>query len=314
MWNRREFIKSLTGIGCIAGMGNYEWVAEQLVKNDLLKLTILHTNDWHSHIDPWKENDPKHPREGGFLKRDDFISKVRVENEHVILLDAGDIFQGTPYFNFYGGELELKLMSSVSYDAATMGNHDFDNGLMGFEKMLPHANFPFVCSNYSFENTILKGKTKPYHIINKGPLKIGIIGIGIELAGLVTKNLYEETQYLPPVEILNNTAKMLKKEEKCNLVICISHLGFEYKTKKLSDRILAAESVYTDIIIGGHTHTFLDSPIYVPNKMGQQVLISQAGWAGLRIGKIDVIFAKQAMPKNTDTSENVYLKREIHRL
>jgi 5'-nucleotidase len=314
MWNRRDFIKSVAGIGCVAGIGDYEWVAEQLAKIDLVKLTILHTNDWHSHIDPWKEDDPKHPGEGGFLKRANFISKVRDENEHVLLLDAGDIFQGTPYFNFYGGELEFKLMSGVNYDAATMGNHDFDNGLEGFNKMLPHAKFPFVCSNYNFNNTLLNDKTKPYHIIKKGPLKIGVIGIGIELDGLVTKNLYGDTQHLDPIKTLNSTAKMLKKEESCNLVICLSHLGFEYKTNKISDKILASESMYTDIIIGGHTHTFLDSPIYISNKSGQQVLISQAGWAGLRIGKINVIFDKQTLPKSTDTAEKIYLKREIHRL
>jgi 5'-nucleotidase len=314
MWSRRNFIKGLSGIGTIAAFGDYEWVIEQLAKNDLTKLTILHTNDWHSHIDPWNENDPKHPGEGGFKNRALLVNKIRSQNENVLLLDAGDIFQGTPYFNFYGGELEFKLMSKLGYDAATMGNHDFDNGIAGFDKMLPHANFPFICSNYNFANTILKGKTNPYLILKKDNLKIGIVGLGIELKGLVTPNLFGETEYLDPIEQLNKTATLLKKEEKCHLVICLSHLGFEYKTKKISDKILAAESVYTDLIIGGHTHTFLEKPIFITNQNGQEVLVSQAGWAGLRLGQIDVIFDKNSVVRNAITTSSFLVTRQTHRV
>ena len=121
-------------------------------------------------------------------QRAGLINSIREKEDHVLLLDAGDIFQGTPYFNFYGGELEFKLMSTMKYDAATLGNHDFDNGLIGLKKQLPFAKFPFLIANYDFSKTILKDKFNPYKIFNKGGIKIGVFGIGIELEGLVPKN------------------------------------------------------------------------------------------------------------------------------
>jgi 5'-nucleotidase len=183
----------------------------------------------------------------------------------------------------------------MGYDAATMGNHDFDNGLEGFDKQLPHANFPFVCSNYDFDKTILKDKTKKYHIIEKGGLKIGIIGLGIEMEGLISKKNYGETVYYDPIEKANEYAAILK-EKNCDFIVCISHLGYNYEQKKLnkkiSDVILASKTRYIDYIIGGHTHTFLEEADEIANLDGKKVLVSQSGWGGILLGRLDIMFSK----------------------
>ena len=259
------------------------------------KITILHTNDMHSHIDPFPIDHPRNPGMGGVARRANAIQKIRQEEENVLLLDAGDIFQGTPYFNYYGGELEFKLMSMMHYDVATMGNHDFDNGIDGFYAQLPHATFDFVSANYNFKNTILDGIVKPFKIIKKDGIKIGIFGLGIELNGLVDKKLYKETKYLDPIEIAEETTKILKEEEKCDLIICLSHLGFKYKNdpEKVCDVLLAQKTKNIDLIIGGHTHTFLDKPIVETNREGQPVLINQVGCYGLNLGRIDFYFSNE---------------------
>ena len=264
------------------------------------KITILHTNDTHSHIDPFPVDHPKNPGMGGAARRANAIQKIRQEEENVLLLDAGDIFQGTPYFNYYGGELEFKLMSMMQYDVATMGNHDFDNGIDGFYTQLPHAKFDFVSANYDFKNTILDGIVKPYKIIKKDGIKIGIFGLGVELNGLVDKKLYKETKYLNPIEIAEEMTQILKEQEKCDLVICLSHLGFKYTNdpEKVCDVLLAQKTKNIDLIIGGHTHTFLDKPIVETNRDGQPVLINQVGCFGINLGRIDFYFSND---KHYDT-------------
>jgi 5'-nucleotidase len=211
----------------------------------------------------------------------------------VLLLDAGDVFQGTPYFNYYGGELELKLMSMMKYDLATLGNHDFDNGIEGFYSQLPHANFDFVSANYDFKNTALDTHIKPYKIFHKDGIKIGVFGLGIELKGLVDKKNYKETVYNDPIEIAQDITRILRKEQKCDLVICLSHLGYQYKNNdenKISDLKLAQKTQDIDLIIGGHTHTFLDKPTIVKNAVGNEVLVNQVGCYGLYLGRIDFYF------------------------
>lgn len=250
------------------------------------RLTILHTNDTHSNIDPFPSNHAKYPNMGGVSKRYTLINKVREEEEHVLLLDAGDIFQGTPYFNKYGGILEMKLMTEMGYDVATMGNHDFDAGLDGFLKAKRHANFPFVCANYDFSSTILKDETTPHVILKKGKIKVGIFGVGIELKGLVPDSKFGETIHLDPIKTANAQAELLKKKG-CDLIICLSHLGYEYADDKISDRRLAKETKNIHLILGGHTHTFLEKPTEEKNLDGQTVLINQVGWAGLQVGRLD---------------------------
>ncbi|MDB3905205.1 metallophosphatase [Crocinitomicaceae bacterium] len=252
------------------------------------KITILHTNDTHSNIDPFPDNHSKHPGMGGVAKRFEIIEKIRFEEDNVILLDAGDIFQGTPYFNTFNGNIEMKLMSKMGYDASTMGNHDFDIGLEGFKAAKKHANFPFLCSNYDFSNTVLQNETKPYQVFNKGGIKVGVFGIGVELDGLVSKGNYGDTVYQNPIKVANRTAETLK-ELGCDLIICLSHLGFSYDSReKVSDLVLASQTKNIHVIIGGHTHTFLEKPIIEKNLIGELVLVNQVGWAGLQLGRIDI--------------------------
>lgn len=271
--------------------------SQSLKAKKVSKLTILHTNDTHSNIEPFPVNHAKYPGKGGVERRFEIIEAIRQKEENVILLDAGDIFQGTPYFNKYKGVLEMKLMSKLGYDAATMGNHDFDIGLDGFLAAKAHANFPFVCSNYDFSETILKGKTESHLIIEKGALKIGVFGIGVELKGLVPDSKYGATRYLDPVIIANQKALELKKM-KCDLVICLSHLGYEYSSDKISDVQLAQQSENIHVIIGGHTHTFLEEPTRITNANGHTVLVNQVGWAGVNLGRMDFIFDKQLFKNN----------------
>jgi len=286
MSNRRYFIKK-SGLG-VLGLSLLPQISFGK-KNDI-KLTILHTNDMHSHIHPFTSG--RNKGLGGMAQRAALIKQIRKQEEYVLLLDAGDIFQGTPYFNVYGGELEFKLMSEMKYDAVTLGNHDFDNGLEGLKKQLPHANFPFLIANYDFSDTILKDTFKPYKVFRKGDLKIGVFGIGIELDGLVPKKLYQNTLYQDPISTANHYANLLKQKERCDLVICLSHLGFKYKEKKISDMIFASQTRDIDLIIGGHTHTFLKKPVKQLNLDKKEVLINQVGWAGINIGKIDYHFSQ----------------------
>ncbi|MFB0925843.1 MAG: metallophosphatase, partial [Vicingaceae bacterium] len=251
------------------------------------KIVILHTNDVHSHIEPFPDNDPKYTGLGGAARRASLIQQIRNEEENVLLLDAGDVFQGTPYFNLYEGEIDFKLMSLMQYDACTIGNHDFDNGIEGFNRMLPHAKFPFLNTNYDFSKTILKGKIKPYKIFIKEGIKIGVFGVGVELDGLVDKKLYKETKYSDPVIAANKTADILKNKEQCDLIICLSHLGYKYKSDQISDLKLASSTKYIDLIIGGHTHTSLDKPTKIKNLDGEITLINQVGWAGVNIGRLN---------------------------
>lgn len=286
---RREFIQQTAAASALVGLGGF---GLQSFSSSLKKITILHTNDVHSHIDPFGPQDGRNPNQGGVARRASLIKGIRAENPHTLLLDAGDIFQGTPYFNYYGGELEFKLMSMLKYDAATLGNHDFDNGLEGLYAQLPHAKFDFISANYDFSNTIIDTHTKPYKIFVKNGIKIGVFGLGIELAGLVDKNMYKETVYLNPIEIAQDMSRILKENEKCDLIICLSHLGYNYRNnpEKPSDLSLAAATKDIDLIIGGHTHTFLKKPTIAKNSIDKNVLVNQVGCYGINLGKIDFYF------------------------
>ena len=288
---RRDFIQKTAAGSALLALPSLPLMS--FAKPEIKKITILHTNDVHSHIDPFPANDPRNANMGGVSRRAALIESIRKENPNVLLLDAGDVFQGTPYFNYYGGELELKLMSMMQYDLATLGNHDFDNGIEGFYSQLPHANFDFVSANYDFKNTALDTHIKPYKIFHKDGIKIGVFGLGIELQGLVDKKNYKETVYRDPIEIAQDMTRILKKEEKCDLVICLSHLGYDYKKSdenKVSDLKLAQKTQDIDLIIGGHTHTFLDKPTVVKNAAGQEVLVNQVGCYGINLGRIDFYF------------------------
>jgi 5'-nucleotidase len=257
----------------------------------------------HSRIDPFPTDAGEYAGLGGMARRAQLIKQIRSETNQVLLLDAGDIFQGTPYFNLFGGELEFKLMSQMKYDAATLGNHDFDNGLDGLQKQLPHASFSLIISNYDFSGTSLNNLFTPYQVFQKGSIKVGIFGLGIELDGLVAEKLYGATRYLDPVAVAREMVQQLK-EQGCHLIICLSHLGYEYESAKISDRKLAEKVSGIDLIIGGHTHTFLPEPQLVTNTNGHSTLINQVGFGGIHLGRIDYIQTANSS-RLTHTSKTV---------
>ena len=299
---RRKFIQKTaasTAFISLSGLG-----LTSCTQSTATKITILHTNDVHSHIEAFGPNEGRNANKGGVARRASLVETLRNENPNTLLLDAGDIFQGTPYFNFYGGELEFKLMSMLKYDLATIGNHDFDNGINGLYAQLPHAKFDFISANYDFTNTVMDTHVKPYKTFVKDGIKIGVFGLGIELQGLVNKAAYKETVYLDPIEIAQDMSRILKTEEACDLIICLSHLGYEYKKapSKISDIKLAKATQDIDLIIGGHTHTFLDKPTVETNAVGKSVLVNQVGCYGLYLGKIDFYFdAKKLKAIESDT-------------
>jgi 5'-nucleotidase len=289
---RSDFIKKVSvGTTALAAAGSLG-LQSFTTKPKATKITILHTNDVHSHIDTFGPDEGRNANKGGVARRATLIEDIRNQNTNTLLLDAGDIFQGTPYFNYYGGELEFKLMSKLKYDLATIGNHDFDNGIDGLYAQLPHANFGFVSANYDFSNTLMDTHVKPYRIFYKAGIKIGVFGLGIALEGLVEQKLYKETKYLDPIEISQDMTRILKQDEQCDLVICLSHLGYNYKNDpdKICDLKLAEVTKDIDLIIGGHTHTFLPKPTIVKNIEDKNVLVNQVGCYGLYLGKIDFYF------------------------
>lgn len=297
---RRDFIQKTAASSALLGLGGLSPLSSAAPRVSLSSfktlstkhLTVLHTNDVHSYIDPFPANHPKNPNMGGVARRAALIENIRKENPNVLLLDAGDIFQGTPYFNYYGGELEFKLMTMMKYDLATIGNHDFDNGIDGLYAQLPNAGFEFVSANYDFRNTVMNGHVKPYKIFDKDGIKVGVFGLGIGLEGLVDKKNYKETVYNDPLTVAQDMSRILKHEKKCDLVICLSHIGYQYKNEpdKICDTKLATLTKDIDLIIGGHTHTFLDKPTVLKNVEDKDVLVNQVGCYGINLGRIDFYF------------------------
>ena len=261
------------------------------------RLTILHTNDWHSRIDPFPDDGSRNANQGGAVRRFSLIRRIRSAEPNVLLLDSGDVFQGTPYFNYFLGELEMKLMSQMGYDACTIGNHDFDGGMENLATQAGKASFPLLNANYGVKGTPLEGVVEPYRVFDKEGIRVGVFGLGIELDGLVPPALYAGTEYQDPVARGNLIATELRERHRCELVICLSHLGFRYRDGKVSDVSLAAESRNIDLILGGHTHTFLDQPVEVANAVGEPVVINQVGFAGLRLGRLDLTFGAAGGPQ-----------------
>jgi 5'-nucleotidase len=308
MLSRRNFIRQsalaggslLVGSQIAAAAGWFE---------EPYRITILHTNDTHSRIDPFPMDGGRNQGLGGVAARSELIKQIRAKEQHVLLLDAGDIFQGTPYFNLYKGEPEIKSMTSMNYDATTIGNHDFDAGLENLRDQLRrHASFPMIVANYDFTGTPMENNYIPYKIFRKGKLKIGVTGVGIEMKGLVPENLYGNTKYLSPVGKADEYAKMLKQQG-CDLVVCLSHLGYKYSDNRISDVILAKETEHVDVIIGGHTHTFLEKPEIIKNKKGEDVIVNQVGWAGIQLGRLDFIFEKKSGKKFVETGNILVTKK-----
>jgi len=295
--NRRRFVKSTGYAAAMAYLNILPKSAFSIPSDEIFHLTLLHTNDVHSRIDPFPDDAGRNAGQGGAARRKVLIDKVRSEGQKTLLIDAGDIFQGTPYFNLYKGEIEMKLMTELGYDVGTIGNHDFDGGIENLAIQMKHADFPFVISNYRVGDSLLSGKTKDYHIWDMGEIKIGLYGLGIELDGLVPEALYGDVRYQDPIMVAQRYEQLLANDMGCDYVICLSHLGYNYDSNTVSDVVVAQNTSMTDLIIGGHTHTFMYEPHVEKNSKGRPVMINQVGFAGILLGRIDLYFEKGSKKK-----------------
>ena len=251
----------------------------------LKALTILHTNDTHSQVEPLEEG-KRDAHCGGYARRMGLIAQEREQDPYLLLFDGGDFSQGTPYFNFYHGRVEVEAMNRMGYDAITLGNHEFDNGVDTLAAALQNAKFDVVCANYDVTGSALEGIVKPYTILRRANLRIGVFGIGLDPKGLVADRNFAPLQYLNPIETAQKTADILKNKKKCDVVICLSHQGTHPGMDgRISDIEMAKATQNIDIIIGAHTHKIVEN-LYIPNLNGDSVLLMQTGKAGARIGKI----------------------------
>lgn len=262
---------------------------------DTQTLTILHTNDVHSRIEPLSKelSNPTQAGNGGLLRVAAYVNEVRQETPNLLVFDCGDFSQGTPYYNFFKGELEVKLMNAIGYDALTIGNHEFDFGLENLAHLADLAQMPMVCANYDFTGTPLEDKIKPYVIVRKNGLKVGVFGLGVNPQGLVAEENYAPMTYLDPFETANKVAARLKSEG-CHVVICLSHLGLRPSaTKPEADIELAKRTRNIDVILGGHSHTLMEEGETYNNLDDKPVTISQMGKSGIYVGRVDITFEKQ---------------------
>ena len=309
-YNRRNFLRNLLVLGAGASLASLPQSVQ--AKDSSVKITILHTNDVHSRIEPFPMDGSTLQGRGGVARRSTLIQQIRAEEPHVLLFDAGDFFQGTPYFNLFDGQLELELMSKLGYDAATFGNHEFDNGLQGLLKHFDKANFPFVSSNYDFTGTVLEGKINEYLIFQRGGVKIGVFAVGVDLEGLVDPNSYKGVTITDPIAVAEQYTRFLKNDLQCDLIICLSHLGYSYENEKVSDLKLAAHSRHIDLIIGGHTHTFLERPTEVRNLDGHITLVNQTGRSGVYLGRLDFLFDR-ATGRSRIVANNYVIDAQLDR-
>ncbi|HEU4872132.1 MAG TPA: metallophosphatase [Pyrinomonadaceae bacterium] len=251
-------------------------------------ITILHTNDTHSQIDPLPAND-RNAGMGGVARRATLVKRIRKENPNTLLVDAGDVLQGTPYFNFYKGEVEYKAMSAIGYDAGTLGNHEFDNGVEALAAALKFANFDVVSANYDVKGTVLESKVKRYVVRTLGGIRVGLFGLGVSPTALITPENFKGVTYIDPVVAAREVVKKLRDEERCALVVCMSHLGY-VETGDRGDTFVASQVDGIDFIAGGHTHTFMEKPVTQAQPCGAKTLIFQVGKSGIYVGRVDFTF------------------------
>lgn len=252
-------------------------------------LVLLHTNDVHSQLEPLPADDPRNPDMGGILRREALCRTIRAQEPNVLVFDCGDFVQGTPYFNFFKGEAEVRLMNGVKPNAVTLGNHEFDNGVAFLADMLKQAEFPIVCTNYVMKRTPLSRYVKPWLVLRQGGLRIGVVSANIKPDGLIAQANFQGIRWLDPIKTADKRAAWLKRVKKCDVVICLSHLGYKMDEGMADDLALAAGSRHIDVILGGHTHTFLRQPVKVNNLNGQPVIINQVGKAGVFVGRLDLL-------------------------
>ena len=282
MINRRTFLSASAAFG-VTLAGFPRLVLEASAAETVI--TILHTNDTHSQIDPLPAND-RNAGKGGVARRATLVKRIRKENPSTLLIDAGDVLQGTPYFNFYKGEVEYKAMSAIGYDVGTLGNHEFDNGVEALAAALKFANFDLVSANYDVKGTVLEGRVKPYVVKTVGGIRVGLFGLGISPVALITPANFKGVTYVDPVVAAREVVKKLRDEERCALIVCMSHLGY-FETGQKGDTFLASQVDGIDFIAGGHTHTFMEQPVTQTQPCGAKTLIFQVGKSGIYVGRVD---------------------------
>lgn len=243
-------------------------------------LVVLQTSDTHSQIEPINQVGDRDFGKGGFVRRSTMLNRMRKTYSDLLLFDCGDFSQGTPYYNLFKGDTEIDLMNEMKYDAATIGNHEFDFGLDNMARLFKRANFPIVCANYDFKGTVLQDIVKPYVVIERMGLRIGVFGLSPELKGLVLTKAYGAIVYNDPVAVANRMAFLLRNTEKCDVVICLSHLGI------LTDRKIIPQTRNIDLLLGGHSHTFMRAPESYTNLDGKIVEILHSGARGVKVAKI----------------------------
>ncbi len=257
-------------------------------------LEVLHTNDTHSCIMPLNPNlaDTAVAGRGGFLRRVAMIKEERAKNPDLLLIDSGDFSQGSPFYTMFKGDVEIGLMNLMGYDAVTIGNHEFDFGLENMARIFKMAKFPVVCANYDFTGTCVEGLVKPYVIIKRNGLKIGLFGLSPQLEGLVDLSKCKGVTYLDPIEVGNRVAAELKHDKKCDVVICVSHLGW-LRPDEMGDQKLLASSKDIDLVLGGHSHSYFKALRYVNNADGKAVPVDQNGKNAMYVGKLTLSFDKK---------------------
>lgn len=229
---------------------------------------------------------------GGYARRMGVIEKIRSEEKNVLLFDTGDFSQGTPYFNFFNGRVEIDALNRMQYDAGTLGNHEFDNGIDTLAVILQKARFPMISSNYEVDNTPIKNQIQPYLILKKFGLKIGIMALNVDPKSLIIESNYRGLVYRDPIEKAQELSAFLKNKKKCDLVICLSHLGSDSTSVDVNDFTVAHQTNHIDIILGGHSHSLLENG-KTNNANGKKVIISQMGKSGLYLGRIDLELKKK---------------------
>jgi 5'-nucleotidase len=291
---RREFLSSAAGFGVslLAPRflsGRQGFVPHLARPRDEVLITVLHTNDTHSQIEPLPANDKTYPGKGGIARRATLVKRVRQQNPNTLLIDAGDVFQGTPYFNFYKGEVEYRAMSMIGYDAGTIGNHEFDNGVEALATAMQFAKFALVSSNYDVQGTALEKYLKRYIVREIAGVRIGLFGLGISPVGLITPANFKGVTYQDPITVAREVVRELRQKEHCVMVLCMSHLGYYSvpKVGEIGDSQLAAQVDGIDFIASGHTHTFMREPVRVVQPSGAETLIFQVGKSGIYVGRVD---------------------------
>jgi len=288
MITRRNFLTTSAAFGAtLVGLPRSLELISGYAAADTI-ITILHTNDTHSQIDPLPPNDANAGK-GGVARRATLVKRVRQENPNTLLVDAGDVMQGTPYFNFFRGEVEYKAMSAIGYDVGTLGNHEFDNGVEALAAAMKFANFDLVSANYDVRGTVLEGRIKPYVVKVVGGIRVGLFGLGVSPVALITPANFKGITYNDPVVPAREVVKTLREKERCALVVCMSHLGY-FTNNERGDSLVASQVDGIDFIASGHTHTFMTEPVKTKQPCGAETLIFQVGKSGINVGRVDFTF------------------------